>query len=360
VHVKRGDLKLPVPSQKAERLVLHIGHAKTGTTTLQTTLQNSHKTLLKNNILHVQPAIGNGNARELTPLLMDPDAFSDARLKRWGQTRKQTKISAHNEWQKIIDNVAKYSPETLVISSESFFRPLHDECEKTLRKTLHSVAENVELVAYIRSPQSHFLSLFQQRLKDRSRPKVNPAPTNRFRRILGPFSQLFPGALSLNVFAKSELTDGDIVTDFSKKYLPNAPIIRLSRPSKNRNVSLSTEAMSVLQDINLGELATPIPRKKLPAVIRKFDAALQDPTRPVLHEHVAAAIVDHSFEDVMWIRDEFGLIFPDVDYDKLKASIVGDKPLNYLFVKDICAINVERKNQIIETVLRSGNSKTMI
>lgn len=348
---------MPEPSQKAERLLLHIGHAKTGTTTLQTTLRDSHKILLKTNILHVQPAIGNGNARELTPLLMDPDAFSDARLKRWGQTREQTKISARNEWQRITDSVAKYSPETLVISSESFFRPLHEECEKTLGKTLHSVAENVQLVAYIRSPQSHFLSLFQQRLKDKTRPKVNPAPTNRFRRILGTFAKLFPGDLSLNVFAKPELIDGDIVTDFFGKYLPDTPLNRLFRPSKTRNVSLSTEAMSVLQDINLGELATPIPRKKLPAVIRKIDAAIQDPTRPVLHEHVAAAIVDHSVEDVLWIRDELGLTFPDVDYDKLKANIVSDKPPNYVFVKDICAINVERKNQIIETVLRSGNSK---
>lgn len=336
---------------KAGQLLFHIGQAKTGTSSLQTTLFESHRKLLRHSVLHVQPATKNGNSRELTPILLDPNAFSDLRLARWGQTRAGALEAARREWANIVAQTAKHTPETLVISSESFFRKLDPACAETLVEKLKSVAEDTRIIAYVRSPQSHFLSLAQQRLKEKTRPNAKPAPANRFRRVLGPFSQLFPGKLSLNVFDRSNLVSGDIVADFASKYLPNVPWGDLSTPKKERNVSLSAEAMAVLQDINLGHITPTRSNAKSIAFIRKLDATIPNPSRPKLHAHIAEDIINRSAEDLFWLRDEFGLTFPDIDYAAVKPVIENGSDVELSAVGDICAVNQERKRLFTELVL---------
>lgn len=342
--------RLPSYTGKASQLLFHIGHAKTGTSTLQTTLRDSHSQLLRHGVLHVKPATRNGNSRELTPILMDPNAFSDLRLKRWGQTRAEAMEAAQSEWAKVGAQTAKHTPETLVISSESFFRTLDPTCAATLVEKLKNVAEETRVVAYVRSPQSHFLSLTQQRLKDKSRPNAKPAPPNRFRRILGPFSQLFPGKLNLNAFHRANLIDGDIVTDFASKYLPRVPLGDLTRQHKERNVSLSAEAMSVLQDINLGNLTPTQKDVGSIAFIRKIDAVIPAQSRPTLHAHVAEDIINGSAADLFWLRDELDLTFPDIDYSAVKPVSEIKNDFRLSIVSDICVVNQERKNQLIELV----------
>ena len=145
------------------------------------------------------------------------------------------------------------------------------------------------------------------------------------------------------------------------KYLPHVPLGDLSRQQKERNVSLSAEAMSVLQDINLGDLIPSRINANNIAFIRKIDAEIPNPSRPTLHAHIAEEIINRSAEDLFWLRDELGLTFSDVDYSAVRPLLEVKDDLQLSIVSDICVVNQGRKRQLVERFLHpEGVKKTAL
>ena len=317
-----------------QRLIIHIGHPKTGTTTLQSTLKNSRTALEKHKILY--PNTGNHHNHKFTlPYLINSDVKKKA-----SSTRSPIADVAEYEWHHVEDDIRNRKPDTIILSSESFFRNFGNNAIKNLCRHLKPLASRVIIAAYIREPASFAMSRAQQQLKMRSH--FNLLPSNYYQSRLNQYPVCGLGTMNIRVFDRNSLIGGDIVEDFFAQHFPQFNLDLLSRTNE-MNSSLSAEAMSLMQELNRKERMFPGSRALY--AIKKTDRQLPGFTRPRMHEHVSCAIQARC-EDLGWLRDKFNVRFPEVDATKMsykEANRVYDRLDR---VEDICNIDTERKDAL--------------
>lgn len=334
----------------AERLLVHIGHPKTGTTSLQAVLHASHDYLVKNGVYHPITHEKRGNNSEIVPYLLGPEVISEFRLNRLRQTAASAVAEADSHWNKLLADLVRIRPKTVVLSSEMMFSPVGSDRKSHLEAALHSIATDIQTIAYLRSPGSFFLSSLQQTLKF-ARPPRPPKP-DRLRSRLAPIAENMPGRLSLNVFERTQLAGGDLVLDFFAKYLPDVDVGGLIRPEAERNITHSPEAISLLLENSLDQRPVRKDRHLSARAIRRADQAIPGKSRPVLFPEVHQAIIDHEREDLLWLRDTFGVVFSDVDYSRISTT-GGINPLaRFKRVEDLCAVDPDRKAKLRDKALR--------
>lgn len=336
----------------ADYLLMHIGHPKTGTSSIQAALLKSRSALMRQSVLHPETTSRSGNNNALAAHIFGAEAYSVPRLRREGRTRQDLLEASDKAWARFIGDVSRHRPAKVVLSSEQFFRVVTPEQEQPFQKALAEVAREVEILAYLRSPVTFFLSSLQQRLKFYRPPRTPPA--SRLRPVLESMAKNLPGCLTLRVFDRALLSGGDVVRDFFANSLPEIDIGTLSFPKQEQNVTHSAEAMALLQENHQGQIRLARDPEKAARAIRLADLAVTGGTRPVFHPHMRQAAIDRSADDLLWLRDAQGVMFPDIDYEQIRPLSGEDPMLQATRIADICPVDATRKAEVLALAKRKA------
>ncbi len=329
------------------RLLLHIGHPKTGTTALQSVLSANAKTLLD-------------QASILYPTRTTPSEYKHAFAIPWllgveNEAIRRRSRSRNEElqelsktyWQSLIQEVDHTKPEHLILSAEGFWilRKANPEKISFFRDAMYAVAREVKVAGYLKSPASYFTSMINQKLRN-YRQVFLPRP-NYYRSAIQAWESTGFDHYSWRIFDRSCLSNGDIVDDFCTHYLPESfQATDLNREGvEQANSSVSNEALVILEELVkertiLREDIYDHRRSKIVDILREADALVGGQRRPSLTAEASASIVSRS-QDLGWLRDR-GLTFPDVDPALISEAGNNDSPDSFTCVADFCPINADR------------------
>ncbi|MCO5147275.1 MAG: hypothetical protein M9895_13995 [Aquamicrobium sp.] len=326
-------------------LILHIGHPKTGTTALQTVLSTNADRLLEAGVLYPTKAKPSFHNHALAkPALTGCD---DHVIRgRYGLEGDELRRLSERYWDSVKAETKQHSHDTLILSWEWLW-DVDAARSEYFRKRLLEVCDHITAVGYLRDPARFFLSMMNQRIRmfrgillfqeDYYRSVIDAYRENGFE-------------TSINVFESAHFANGDIVTDFCTKYLrPDLPALERGGNAERGNESISNEAMVILQEVARAH-STSSPdaspdardsrRSKTVRIVYEADRALGGNLRPSLKPEIEAAQVARS-TDLIWLRDEAGIQFANVDYDLVGTT--GHPDLASLHsVEDFSPIDPDR------------------
>jgi hypothetical protein len=335
---------------KAEKLVLHIGHGKTGTTTLQNTLTRAHEVLLENGVLFPKIEGYDGNAS-----ILGMHLFASKHAGVYPPHLPRLSNENHAKfaealWADICKDVDHYHPQTIVISSELFFRPRVPSVLVGANNLNNDLAETSEVVTYLRAPDTHYLSRYQELLKQL---RVSPLVSRTLAKdSIQPFAEHWNGQVSFNVFDQSMLTGGDSFLDFMTRYLPDINTDIFPKRDQTYNTSLSAEAMSFLHDCAVGKVKWNGSARVLVEQVAKVDRKLQNPTKPKLRPEVAETLINWRGDDLFWLRDEHGVVFPTIDYDAINPKSIHGWVFDAGGIENVYTFDPDRKLALAQQALK--------
>lgn len=216
-----------------KRCVLHIGMHKTGSSSIQASLQNFSSRDFRYAHLLRTP---NHSGAICLAFSKRPQIYTDEKSSR-SQTKLGRRIRA-----KLTNQLERSNSSTLIISGEGISKLRLEELE-TLYTFISKYVSEVEVVCYVRSTKSYIESALQQRIKS-GLSSFDPATFYpHYRSRFEKFDLVF-GREKVRFweFKPQTLKGGCVVTDFCARLgvdLAPEKIIR-------KNDSLSAEALSLL------------------------------------------------------------------------------------------------------------------
>jgi hypothetical protein len=331
------------------KILLHIGMGKAGSGALQAGLYAMRRQLTHVGILY--PETGRG--RKMHELLIH-GCIPDSRLPRWLRQAYSGDSDAIGRdveaWLSTLGSkIDRIRPHTLVLSDEALFRVIDPAGFTRLNARLRRFAHVVDVVAYVRKPSEHYLAAVQQTLKA-SHDITGPRP-RMCRSILEGYSSHLADRLHVVKYDRSAWPDGDIVRHFLEAFAPEALSLRIDVPHEINN-SLSAEAMALLGQYRSriwpddNNRFTPDTNRLLGALMAAdVDVGYRPPR---LHDTIRRAI-DQGSTDLLWLRDEHGVVFDDIDYHDIRP--VRRKMPAARGIEDICPIDGRRLAELTVHVL---------
>lgn len=336
--------------------ILHIGMAKTGSTALQQSLLKSRPYLVERGVLYPKnpPGVGFMNHK-----LLVADLFEFERLPRHlvrGNTHEEL-LAAHASFVAgLRKQVAKMKPRCLIISTESLFRSMTKPNRDKLQAIFDSIEAEPEVVAYLRKPSDRFMSGLQQHFK--ASYEVKPPSPPKYRSTIEKYEKLVGRPrIHLHLFDRTALIDGDIVADFVGKHLAAFGVTRdgLATPPR-ANETLSAESADLSRRYRLAFHAERDNRftpdsTGLVAALMAADKAL-GARRPRLKAAIAE-LVDYSTTDPLWLRDRYGVVFPNYDYARMESSAPLELPKGPFQLTDLVDLDLELQGEILAQLIGS-------
>lgn len=216
------------------KFIVHIGDGKCGSSSIQKSLFEIRKNLRRAGIIYETSAPKNGQFSLVSMIGRRTRGDADTLEKQSRQTLEliQTNLQPSD---------------TVLLSGESFFSVPPDQMMRIL-EAIDPKIEKLDVVAYVRSPHSMYLSLVQQTIKGSS---IYTKPESYVRgldKVLSNWAS-FDRADSLTVrhFDRAHLVDGDAVADFEHVLRDLACSPNLHLPRAVENTSLSAEQIVALQ-----------------------------------------------------------------------------------------------------------------
>jgi hypothetical protein len=330
------------------RILLHIGHPKTGTTALQSVFSKNSKVLLD-------------QASTLYPTLTTPQEYKHAIAIPWlfkadnAPIRRRT--HAHGTkleriskqyWDSLVNEVNNTKHERLILSAEGFWTILRRSSEKqtmVFRQKIYEIGNDAQVIAYLKSPAPYFLSRINQKLRN-FKPVTLPRRNYLSSAIKG-WEELRFNHYSWRVFDRENLVNQDIIDDFCANYLPATfDTSLLDRVGAEKaNSSVSNEALVMIEETTK---AYPVlshdiydrRRARVVSILRKADQEIGGDLRPSLKESARNEIIGRC-EDLHWLQER-GLTFRDIDYGSLRHSTLGKIFEEFTCVADFCPVDSER------------------
>ena len=331
-------------------LILHIGHPKTGTTALQRGYLRQRHELAAKGLLYPYLNKESDRHTSLVPALIGKELVTGdvAFLPHWpgGDVMGQSQ----HMWQHVQAQIAEHRPAKVVLSGEGFFQLQRRWQMERMGAVLGELFDKITVVAYLRSPQTRFLSSYQQGLKTSGhRAFLHPRP---YMPVLSTWARFGPGPLNLHVFDRKALIGGDVVEDFATRYTPEVLDEIRARPNPELNTSLSAEAMAVLEAYtDRVDGLTGADRRAawqpLREVMLRLDQSLPGFTRPRLTDTASAKIQRRSM-DIRWLLEDQGITFDDVDY-KIVATEDRDEKW-FPSITELCPVDEARRNALAEAL----------
>lgn len=319
-------------------VLLHIGTPKTGSTSIQDFLVANREALA--GFGHYYPTHAFAPARNFRPLIVglkERDTASHLELALGGKDAKSNSLSI---WDDIATQIKRHKPRQLILSAEGFVSLGTEGIKNLLRKLAELTPSRPRAVCYVREPAAKHLSNVQERLKGGWGPHCRVILHGRHLRH---WRSAIGSDLTVVKFDRVSLQSGSVVRDFARiAGIEHAGLTQLEQQS---NVSVSAEVMSVLERLTSEPLVTPQQLKKWRTAVRalkKLDADLPSPTRPVLFDEVAERIRAAS-DDIEILSTEFGIQFDEVDYKTIGTINLQRGPLQ-LGVDELCSYSVERRD----------------
>lgn len=231
-------------SKKKKKLVLHIGSHKTATTFIQGSLANNTDVLRKMGILYPKSGQIYEAHFRLCWKLRDP-AFAN------------TPLTEIDDWAALIEEIQADPAEMAIISAEEFGLAINP-----VRLTALKDIFDIQIVHYLRSPESYMESFYNQFVKDFITRETRPIHTYiaeerlhflNTRGILEPWLNVFgQDAISLRIFSKDALKDGILHDLFKTIGVNSVPEMAPPGGSALQKVSLQPDALEYLRFVNHG------------------------------------------------------------------------------------------------------------
>jgi hypothetical protein len=299
------------------RVVFHIGTNKAGSTTIQRTLANASKSLLKSGILYPYLREDVAHTRLLFAFT-DDDEFRK-HYDRWDEARRaEGRRLALEMWREIDELIEQNSPHTLLLSTE-FGVGLRPQSFERMLEYLRKRAEKVELALYFREPVSHYLSAVQQGLKY-GYTIQDPLIEGTYRKDYRKVSRWKVDQLHVRVFDRRELIDGCVCKDFFGAVVGMDPSVASGIEVLESNQTVSSEAMALLQLFN--RVHFPTRRRPGNRKSAAFVAALSEVeqkrghfTKPTILPAMRRLIENDVHADILWLREHAGVVFSEFPYD---------------------------------------------
>ncbi len=334
--------------------ILHIGQPKTGTTALQTTLHANQESLARIGAFYPRLPYSSSNHQALGPAVFRREHVAPYTLERMDFDPAVARRMSEEQWDVVEAEIGRRRPDRLLLSSEAFFRPLFDDEAARLTERLARLAragggdDGTRILAYIRSPASLFLTMFQQQLRNRRH--LRPITGRHVLPQVRAYEKAFgKDRVIVRPFDRATLVDGDIVSDFfDATGLGQRP--PGFREAGEANVSISAEAMAALQRQSpdeRGKTAAAVhEQRRLRHRILRADRLVPGHRRPSLRPEIRDVILAGA-DEYLVLRDSYGISFSDLDYSAIGRPI--DPALRELWrVEDICPVDPDRLARVID------------
>lgn len=344
-------------SPNDRQFLLHMGHPKTGTSALQRALRASEKQLAQQGTLYPDANWVRHNHRvHFIDVLQRKQ--SNLVLKLGGSNRARE--AAEAGWQRLSQELESGVFDRVIMSSEGLLGNAQRADRQVLTDRLSRVTNQpIRALAYIREPSRYYLSQLQQRLKGGRGMEMPRA--HKWSRSIKFCRQELGFDLEVRAYDRNKLIKADIVADFWDW----AQLDPALQPQKQLevNVSLSSEAMAVLLALGLKSPAKTksqlYRQRQLVRAVRKTDQELAQPSRPTLRPEWRD-YVSRINQDYLVLRDDFGLTYPDLDYDLIGQDL-PDKPPRLEKVQDLCDCKEDRlaelKARVQQDLARASGTK---
>ena len=80
-------------------------------------------------------------------------------------------------------------------------------------------------------------------------------------------------------------------------------------------------------------------------IIRGDDGIIPNPTKPKLSDDNVRSIININGESLLWLRDQHGIIFPDINYDSIDLSCTQTN-LEFDRIEDLFTVDSARKDHL--------------
>lgn len=210
---------------------------------------------------------------------------------------------------------------------------------------LNEVASSVMPVFYVREPAANYASQMQQAAKNTGR-FLLPFEMRPLRKRITEFERLFSERPIVRGFSRQMLVDGDISRDFFSAVLKSD----LKPKPFTSNTSMSLEAAYLLMKVGRFARQHGLEddrdvMRQLTHRVRVFDRTASGYSRcdikEDLKQEIRRAAVDH-----VWLKDEYGIVFPDVDYANV-APVSEETRQKYLAPEDVADIDPDKVMQFM-------------
>ena len=258
------------------RTILHVGTAKTGTTSIQAAMGRNRNTLLESNIDF--PRVWGENHIPVALLAysrMRWDDFCTSHATRLGVTTKRLLNSQRDEVRlrmmaELLTSLEVNPEKDLLFSSELLWEYLNFEDIQRLAKLMRLLGLDAEIVVYLRDPLSYAVSRWSEFTKaghidpfglpspgvdvgDLAKPEHNPwlgaiGQGQPYLKVLAWWERAFPGKVNVRLYDNSALVGGDVVSDFCS--VLGVPVSDDIATVKRLNESLTWTELKVLNAIN--------------------------------------------------------------------------------------------------------------
>jgi len=254
-HGYHYDLPIAPSRQRSMTLYLHIGTGKTGTTSIQTFLEENRDALRRAGTV-VPKSPGRRNHRKLTMYALNDDVIENSRrskglvtLDRIESFRKQFLEDFRTEarsWK---------GSENVVLTSEQMTRLRREGELERLKALLDIAGRPIKVIVYLRRQDLYFISEYSQLIKGGltlplsvEGARVNLAIYD-YRKLLSTWARTFGQAsLIVRAFEPQQLKNSDVLDDFMS-IIGFEGLQAFTRPGV-RNQSLDAHTVEFLRSIN--------------------------------------------------------------------------------------------------------------
>lgn len=329
------------------QLLLHIGMPKTGTSALQSALNQARGNLAQHGVLYPEPVRTNHDilAAGYRPLA----ELSRQYRQLYKDNPESLKADFHRWWSCLEAAVDRDQPRTIILSGELMSSPTR---LAALHELLARITTNVRVIIYVRRPSHYFLSLTHQQLRLSSMITHWGSPgLLRFRPLIEGYAAEFP--VEVIAYERDNFENQHIVFDFIQRFIPSTrPVFDMITPEPV-NPSYSPEAMAIMQQFRLQNY--PTQDNFYSGETHFFLVALEEASavcncNPLILKEEIALQIDYSNSDLLWLRDKFGVTFSGLDYAKIGslAAVISNKRLS---VQDICTVDPVAYSQLSMQVM---------
>lgn len=272
------------------KIIVHIGSEKTGTTSIQSFLNQNRGELLKQGV-YFPTSIGDLNHVKLVAYCERGD-FGKRIYSLIGvhsqEEKDQWSSKLLEEFKQEIQSLPEHV-HTVVISSELFHSNLSEPGEvQTLKELLDAMFDEISILVYLRRQIDTAISVYSTHLRaGGTNEKPIPERVNikgnyyNYKTLLDLWKSTFdPSTIDVRIFDKKKLVDGNVVSDFSEKIGVLQSLDKLVLP-ESLNSSLSVLGQYLLREANYIMPFSPQQRGKRKKLIEYLESKYSGvPMRP--------------------------------------------------------------------------------
>lgn len=305
-------------------LYIHIGMNKTGSSSIQETLQTSLDDSVWEYIKIGSP--NHGGAM----LVMFKKDFYSSKLNKASETRNEIETRKKNIANKLIDKIRNSNKKKFILSGETILLLSETELEE-MRDFFQRLCGNIIILGYVRSPASFNQSAFQQRLKSFNGQVNIHNVYPMYEQLFEKFYHVFGiSNVLLWKFDPKKFPENDVVVDFCQKLG-----FQIQKKSIKRvNESLTREAIALLYVYRKFYPELEIGKKNI-----RENEKLIDYLRGIgsskfkVSSKLMQPIIDEHSKDIAWMEQRLGESLREVIDNE--NAIDSERDLEEIAIKNV-------------------------